>query len=85
VRNFSAELLVQTRPGRWVLRLEARYGREKELGADALDVGGAALHAGYRVGAGALLAGDIGYSRSRFASASGYSRTFASLALRFFY
>jgi tetratricopeptide (TPR) repeat protein len=85
MRNVSLELQVATLLERWALRAEARYGREKEIGSDTIGVGGGSLHAGYRFAPSALIAAELGYSKSRFATASGYSRTFASLALRFFF
>jgi len=82
VRNGSVELTVQTRSGRWTLRLNGSVGQEKELGADAITVGGGSARVGWRVSGGALLAGEAGYSRSSFSTASGYNRTFASVSFR---
>ncbi|MFO7652696.1 MAG: hypothetical protein R6X25_02635 [Candidatus Krumholzibacteriia bacterium] len=85
MRNVAVEGSALVRTGRWVLRAEARYGREREAGSDAIAVGGGAAHVGWRLSPGALLSIDAGYSKSRLATASGWSRTFAGLALRFFY
>jgi len=84
MRNVSLEASLRWRPGRWALRADARFGREKEFAVDALNVGAGTLHVGYRVARGALVFGEIGYTESAFATASGYSRTFAVLALRLF-
>jgi hypothetical protein len=84
MRNASLEATLRWRPARWSLRADARFGREKEIAAAAINVGAGSLHVGYRVARGALLCGEIGYTESAFATASGYRRTFAAIALRLF-
>jgi tetratricopeptide (TPR) repeat protein len=82
VRNGSVEATVKTRTGRMTFRVNGSLGLEKELGADTLTVGGASGRIGWRFSKGWLAALEGGYSRSSFASASGYSRTFANLSVR---
>jgi hypothetical protein len=82
VRNGSIEATVRTRAGRMTFRLNGSIGREKEIGADALTVGGASGRVGWRFSPGWLAALEGGYSKSSFATASGYSRTFANLSVR---
>jgi len=82
VRNGSLRVLVARRWDRLVARLDGSLGLERELGGDAVTVGGVHGQLGWRLAGGWLLQADLGYSRSRFATASGYSRTFAGLAVR---
>jgi hypothetical protein len=62
--------------------LDGSYGLEKELGSDAIGVGGIHGHVGWRFAGSWLLAGDLAHSRSRFTSDSGYNRTLASIRVR---
>ncbi|MFO7607573.1 MAG: hypothetical protein R6X35_00060 [Candidatus Krumholzibacteriia bacterium] len=82
VRNGSFEAAVATRTRRTTWRLAAGYGLEKELGAESLAVGSVSGRIGWRCAPGWLLAAEGGWSRSAFASASGYSRTWAGLSAR---
>lgn len=82
VRNASLEGTVSTRTRVMTYRLSAGYGFEKENGADGQNVGSLSGRVGWRFRPGWLLAADAGYSKSSFASASGYSRTFAGLSAR---
>ena len=82
VRNGSLEATVKTRGRRTTWRLSAGFGLEKEPGADAQTVGSVSGRVGWRVAAGWLVAAEAGWSKSSFASASGYSRTAASLGAR---
>ena len=86
VRNGSIEATVKTRlAAAWTFRLNGSIGLEKELGSDSQTVGGASLRVGWRFHPSWLAAAEGGYSKSSFATASGYSRTFASLSLRAFF
>jgi tetratricopeptide (TPR) repeat protein len=85
VRNGSVEATVQTRTRRMTFRFNGSIGSEKELGSDAKTVGGASARVGWRFSPGWLAALEGGYSKSSFASASGYSRTFANLSVRAFF
>ena len=82
VRNGSIEATLKTRTGRMTFMLNGSFGLEKELGSDALTVGGASGRVGWRFSRGWLAALEGGYSKSSFATASGYSRTFANLSVR---
>ena len=82
VRNGSIEATLKTRTRTMTFRLNGSIGQEKELGSDAQTVGGASARVGWRFSPGWLAALEGGYSKSAFASASGYSRTFASLSVR---
>ena len=82
VRNGSLEAAIATRSARMTYRLSGGYGLEQELGSDRHDVGSVAGRVGWRLAPGWLLAGELGWSKSGFASASGYSRTFANLSAR---
>ena len=82
VRNAGLQLAVGRRWQRLTARLAGSVGLEKELGADAVTVGGVSGHVGWRVSSGWLLAFDAGHSRSRFSAASGYNRTSAGLSVR---
>ena len=82
VRNGSLEATVLTRTGRMTFKFNGSIGQEKEIGADAVTVGGASGRVGWRFSDGWLAALEGGYSKSSFASASGYSRTFANLSVR---
>jgi tetratricopeptide (TPR) repeat protein len=82
VRNGSVQATLKTRTGRMTFMLNGSLGLEKELGSDALTVGGAAGRVGWRFSRGWLAALEGGYSKSSFATASGYSRTFANLSVR---
>ena len=82
VRNGSVELTLKTRTRKWTVRLNGSLGQEKETGADSQTVGGASARVGWRISSGTLIAAEAGYSRSSFASDSGYRRTFAGLSLR---
>ena len=82
VRNGSIEATVMTRTSRMTFKINGSVGREKELGADAVTVGGVSGRVGWRFSPGWLAAIEGGYSKSSFASASGYSRTFANLSVR---
>jgi tetratricopeptide (TPR) repeat protein len=82
VRNGSLAATVKTRTARMTFALNASYGYEKEAAADGIAVGGASGRVGWRFTDGWLAALEGGYSKSSFATASGYSRTFASLSIR---
>jgi len=82
VRNGSIALGLKRSWDRWVLHLDGSIGQEQELGSDSLTVGGAAGRLGYRVSPGWLIHAGGGYSRSRFSSASGYSRTAINVGAR---
>jgi hypothetical protein len=85
VRNGSVEATLKTRTRRLTFKLNGSIGLEKELGADSQTVGGASLRVGWRFRPAWLAALEGGYSKSAFASASGYSRTFANLSVRAFF
>jgi len=82
VRNGSIEATLKTRVDRFTFRVNGSYGQEKEVGSDAIGVGGFSGRVGWRFQPSWLAAAEAGYSKSSFATASGYSRTFASLSLR---
>jgi hypothetical protein len=82
VRNGSLAATVKTRTGRLTFGLNGSLGLEMEQGADSQTVGGASGRVGWRFARGWLAALEGGYSKSAFASASGYSRTFANLSVR---
>ena len=82
VRNGTLEAAVTTRTRVMTYRLSAGIGREQETGTDGQTVGSAAGRVGWRFKPGWLAAAELGYSKSSFASASGYSRTFANLSVR---
>jgi tetratricopeptide (TPR) repeat protein len=82
VRNGSIEAALKTRTERMTFKLNGSLGVEKEIGADSRTVGGASGRIGWRFSRGWLAALEGGYSKSSFATASGYSRTFASLSVR---
>ena len=82
VRNVSLELTLKKRSQMMTYRLQGTLGREKECGADAMNVGGISGRVGWRFRPNALFAAECGYSRSSFSSASGYRRTFLSLSVR---
>ena len=82
VRNGSIEATLSTRTSRMTFKLNGSIGQEQELGNDALTVGGASGRIGWRFSRGWLAALEGGYSKSSFATASGYSRTFANLSVR---
>jgi hypothetical protein len=85
VRNGSIEATVKTRLDRWTFKLNGSIGSEKELGSNAITVGGASLRVGWRFAPAWLAAVEGGYSKSSFATASGYSRTFANASVRAFF
>jgi hypothetical protein len=82
VRNASLAAAVKRHWGRVAVRLDGSWGLEMEQGAEAISVGGAAGHVGWRVATGWLLAADISHSRSRLASDSGYNRTALGVRVR---
>ncbi len=82
VRNGSIEATLKTRTRKMTFKLNGSIGTEKELGAKAQTVGGASARVGWRFSPGWLAALEGGYSKSSFATASGYSRTFGSLSVR---
>jgi Flp pilus assembly protein TadD len=82
VHNGSLEATVSTRTGRTTLRLSGGIGLEKETDADTVTVGSVSGRVGRRLGANWLLAAEAGWSKSSFASASGYSRTALALSAR---
>jgi hypothetical protein len=82
VRNARLQVVLQRRWPRLLARLDGSLGREKEPGAEAITVGGISGHLGWRLGERWLLQLDVGYTRSRFTTASGYSRTAAGVGLR---
>ena len=82
VRNASWRLMLETRSGHSLFKLDGSLGLEKELGADTLTVAGISGHWGWRFADEWLAALEVGHSRSRFDSASGYRRTFVNLSLR---
>jgi hypothetical protein len=82
VRNLSLAAGLVRRWQRIALHLDGSLGQEKELGSDALTVGGFAGRLAWRVSARWLVAAGGGYSRSRFSSASGYSRTAVHINVR---
>jgi hypothetical protein len=82
VRNGSIEATLKTRTGRMTFMLNGSIGLEQELNNDTLTVGGASGRVGWRFSRGWLAALEGGYSKSSFATASGYSRTFANLSVR---
>jgi len=82
VRNASWRLMLETRTKSMTFKLDGSVGLEEELGSEALTVAGVAGRWGWRLGDRTLLAAEAGYSRSRFSSASGYNRKFASLSLK---
>ena len=82
VRNGSFQATLKTRTGRMTFMLNGSLGLEEELGSEALTVGGASGRVGWRFSRGWLAALEGGYSKSSFATASGYSRTFANLSVR---
>jgi len=85
MRNGSLEAIVKTKGDRWTMQLSGRIGREQEVSADAMTVGGAAGRVGWRVARNSLLALEGGYSKSSLASASGFSRHFLNLSFRTFF
>jgi len=85
VRNGSIEATLMTRTSRMTFKFNGSVGQEQELGSDAHTVGGASARVGWRFRANWLVAGEGGYSKSSFSSASGYSRTFANLSFRAFF
>jgi tetratricopeptide (TPR) repeat protein len=85
VRNGSLEATVKTRLEHWTFRLNGSIGSEKELGSGAITVGGASLRVGWRFRPAWLAAVEGGYSKSSFATASGYSRTFGNVSVRAFF
>ncbi len=85
VRNGSIEATLKTRSARWTWRLNGSIGLEKEIGADAVTVGGASMRAGWRFRDNWLLALEGGHTRSSFSSASGFNRTFVNLSARAFF
>jgi len=82
VRNGSIEATVKTRTRRMTFMLNGSIGLEQEFNSDTLTVGGASGRVGWRFSRGWLAALEGGYSKSSFATASGYSRTFANLSVR---
>ena len=82
VRNSSLEASVSTRTRVMTYRLNAGFGFERETGSDGQNVGSLSGRLGWRFQPGWLAAVELGYSKSSFASASGYSRTFANLSAR---
>ena len=82
VRNASLAFLLKTRGRRMTWQINASIGQEQETGADAITVGGASSRVGWRFRSGALLAAEIGYSRSSLTTDSGYNRTFAALSYK---
>ncbi|MCP4572285.1 MAG: hypothetical protein GY838_08015 [bacterium] len=82
VRSGSFELTLATRSRRTTWRLGGSLGTEREAGADAVSVGSASGRVGWRFASGWLAALEAGYAKSSFATASGYSRTFANVSLR---
>lgn len=82
VRNASWRLMLESQTGRSVFKLDGTLGLEREIGAETLTVAGISGHWGLRLGDDLLGAVELGHSRSRFASASGYRRTFLNLILR---
>jgi hypothetical protein len=82
VRNGSIEASLLTRTRKMTFKLNGSIGSEKEIGTDAHTVGGASARVGWRFSPGWLAAVEGGYSKSSFASASGYSRTFGSLSVK---
>ena len=85
MRNGSLEAIVKTRWDSWTLYLSGKIGREKEVGANAMTVGGAAGRVGWRVTRNSLLALEGGYSKSSLASPGGFSRHFFNLSWRSFF
>ena len=85
VRNGSFEATLKTRTTRWTWRLNGSIGLEKEVGGDAVTVGGASMRAGWRLRPNWLLALEGGHNRSSFGSASGFNRTFVNLSARAFF
>lgn len=82
VRNASLEATATTRTRRMTYRLSAGYGMEKETGAASQAVGSVSGRVGWRCAPSWLVAAEAGWSKSSFASASGYSRTALSLSAR---
>ena len=82
VRNASLTATVKRRWGRVAVGLDGSWGLEKEQGAEAITVGGAAAHVGWRLAPGWLVAVDASRSRSRLASDSGYERTVLGVRMR---
>jgi len=82
VRNGSVEAAISTRSRVMTYRLSGALGQEKELGSDSKTVGSVAGRVGWRFRPGWLGALEAGWSKSSFAPASGYSRTFASVSAR---
>lgn len=85
MRNASLDASITRRGALWLARVNGRYGLEKELQSAAIGVGGVSGHMARRVGAGVLVALDVGHSRSRLTSSSGYNRTFVGLSVRGFF
>ena len=82
VRNVGLDARVARRWGRVSVHVAGRLGQEKELGADAITVGSVSGHLGWRFARRWHAIAEVGTSRSRFDSATGYRRTTASLAVR---
>lgn len=82
VRNGSLEATVSTRTRATTWRLGVGYGLEQETGADRQAVGSVSGRAGWRCAPGWLVAAEGGWSKSSFASASGYNRAWAGLSAR---
>ena len=85
VRNGSLEATLKTRSANWTWRLNGALGLEKEVGGDAVTVGGASMRAGWRFDQDWLLALEGGHTRSSFGAASGFNRTFVNLSARAFF
>ncbi|HOX25348.1 MAG TPA: hypothetical protein PLL30_12755 [Candidatus Krumholzibacteria bacterium] len=82
VRNGSLAARIGRRWPRLALAIDGSYGLEKELGSDAIGVGGVHGHLGWRFAPAWLVGADLSHSRSRFTSDSGYNRTAASIRVR---
>lgn len=82
VRNGSLAARIARHWPRLALVIDGSYGVEKELGSDAIGVGGVHGHLGWRFAPAWLVGADLSHSRSRFTSDRGYNRTAASVRVR---
>lgn len=82
VRNAGWRIMLETRAGRSVFKIDGGLGLEKENGSDALTVGSLSGHWGWRFDDNWLGAVEVGHSRSRFDSDTGYKRVFLNVMLR---
>ena len=74
--------MMKTRGTRTTYQVNGSLGLEKETGSDAVTVGGLSGRVGWRLRDSALLAAEIGFSKSSLTADSGYNRIFASLSFK---